>query len=77
MSCMNEEVIRDKLETHEKRINNHADRIDQLERYQSRSEEQIKNLCEQIKNLVTTMKWFMGLFVSALIGFFIWYVQSL
>ena len=28
---MNEELLKEKLETHEKRINNHADRLDKLE----------------------------------------------
>jgi predicted nuclease with TOPRIM domain len=74
---MNEELIKDKLETHDKRLNDHAGRIDKLEQYQSRSEVQINNLCDQIKNLVTTMKWFMGVLITTLIGFFIWYIQHI
>lgn len=74
---MNEEYVAKQLETHEKRLNNHGDRIDKLEQYQSKSEVQISNLCEQIKSLVSTIKWSMGLLVTTLVGFIIWYIQSL
>jgi wobble nucleotide-excising tRNase len=69
--------IDEKFDTHERRLNNHSERIDKLEQYQSRTETQIVSLCEQIKNLVTTMRWFMGLIVGSGIGFFIWYVQNI
>lgn len=74
---MNDELLAKQLDTHERRLNNHGDRIDKLEQYQSKSEVQISNLCEQIKNLVSTIKWSMGLLITALVGFFIWYVQAL
>lgn len=74
---MNEEYVTKQLETHEKRLNNHGDRLDKLEQYQSRSEVQISNLCEQIKSLISTIKWSMGLLVTTLVGFIIWYIQSL
>lgn len=73
--------IDEKLETHENRLNNHGDRLDVLEvkteKYQSKTEIQIVNLCEQIKSLVTTIRWFMGLMIGTLLGFFIWYIQTL
>jgi len=74
---MNEEFVTKQLETHEKRLNNHGDRLDKLEQYQSRSEVQISNLCEQIKSLISTIKWSMGLLITTLVGFIIWYIQSL
>ncbi|WP_313133727.1 hemolysin XhlA family protein [Anaerocolumna sp.] len=74
---MNEEYVTKQLETHEKRLNNHGDRLDKLEQYQSRSEVQISNLCEQIKSLISTIKWSMGLLITTLVGFIIWYIQSL
>ncbi|GAA4294276.1 hemolysin XhlA family protein [Anaerocolumna aminovalerica] len=74
---MNEEYVAKQLETHEKRLNNHGDRLDKLEQYQSRSEVQISNLCEQIKSLISTIKWSMGLLITTLVGFIIWYIQSL
>lgn len=69
--------IDERLDVHDTRINNHSERIDKLERYQSKTETQIVNLCEQIKSLVTTMRWFIGLIVGSMVGFFIWYVQQL
>lgn len=67
----------ERLDTQDRRLNNHSERVDNLEKYQSRSEEKVLSLCEQIKSLVMTMKWFMGLMVTTLLGFFIWYVQGL
>jgi phage shock protein A len=69
--------IEQRLTTQDTRLNNHSERIDKLEQYQSRTETKIENLCEQIKALVTTIKWAMGLTVTTLLGFFIWYIQSL
>lgn len=69
--------VDERLDVQDKRLNNHEDRLDVLERYQSKSEEQIKNLCEQIKSLVTTIKWSMGLLITTLVGFIIWYIQNL
>ena len=69
--------IDERLDVHDTRLNNHSERIDKLEQYQSRTEAQIANLCEQIKSLITTMRWFMGLMVGTLLGFFIWYIQQL
>ena len=74
---MNDEFVIKQLDTHERRLNNHGDRIDKLEQYQSRSEVQINHLCDQIKSLVSTIKWSMGLLITTLIGFLIWYIQSL
>ena len=69
--------IDETLDRHDIRLNNHGVRIDNLERYQSKTEVEIKNLIEQIKALVTTIKWAMGLTITTLLGFFIWYVQNL
>jgi len=69
--------IDEKFNLHEKRINNHSERIDQLEQFKSSTQIEIKNLIEQIKSLVSTIKWFMGLTFTTLVGFFIWYIQKL
>jgi len=67
--------IDEQLETHNKRLNGHSDRLDKLEQYQSRTEAKIENLCEQIQGLVTTIRWAMGLFVGALVSFFFYAAQ--
>lgn len=62
---------------HERRLDNHGNRLDILEQFKSSTEIEIRNLIEQIQSLVTTMRWFMGLMFGTLIGFFIWYIQTL
>jgi len=64
-------------ERHERRLDNHGNRLDILEQFKSSTEIEIRNLIEQIQSLVTTMRWFMGLMLGTLIGFFIWYIQTL
>jgi len=61
---MNDELIKDKLETHERRLNDHSGRIDKLEQRGAAVDTKIENLCEQIKNLVNTLKWGFGILVT-------------
>lgn len=68
--------IEEKLDVHDTRLNNHADRIDKLEQYQSRTEAKIENLCDQIKSLVSIMKWFIGLIVGSFVAFFFYAIQN-
>lgn len=67
--------IEERLNVQERRLNNHGDRLDNLEKYQSRTETMIKNLCERIDGLVTTMRWFIGLLVGSFVAFFFYIVQ--
>lgn len=73
---MNEELIKDKLETHEKRINNHGDRLDKLEQDGRELKTELKNLCENLKSLTNMMKWFITAMGGALISFFFYAVQT-
>lgn len=65
------------LDNHDSRLNDHDRRIDLLEQFQSRSEVQIMNLCKEIESLVSTIKWSMGVLITSLLGFVIWYIQNL
>ena len=65
------------IENHDIRLGDHDKRIDLLEQFQSRSEVQIMNLCKEIESLVTTIKWSMGVLITTLLGFVIWYIQNL
>lgn len=67
--------VDEKLDVHDKRLNNHADRIDKLEQYRSKSEEKIDNLCHDLQGLTTTLRWFIGLLIGAFISFFFYAVQ--
>ena len=80
---MNDEVcnekhkrVDEKLELHDKSLNSHADRLDKLEQGQSEFKIEIKNLCESLKTLTNTLKWFMGIWVTSLLGFFFYAIQS-
>ena len=65
------------LDKHERRMNNHGDRIDKLEQFRSATENEMRNLIEQIKALVSTIKWMVTTTIMVLVGFFIWYVQQI
>ncbi|APQ76566.1 hemolysin XhlA family protein [Clostridium botulinum] len=72
---MNEELISHQIEIHEKRLNNHSERIDKIEQNQSRTDAKIENLCDQLKQLVSIMKWYIGVSVGALVSFFFYAIQ--
>ena len=59
------------------RLDNHSNRLDQLEQYRAGFEIQIGHLCEKIDGLIKTIQRGGGLLVSVLVGFFIWYIQSI
>jgi len=69
--------IDEKFSTQERRLNNHSERIDKLEQFKSSTENELRNLVEQIKNLVATLKWMITTAIVSLLGFFIWYIQNL
>ena len=71
------ESMKEQIKRNETRLNNHSDRIKKLENYRTRTEVQIENLIKEIGSLVSTMRWTMALLVTTLVGFFIWYIQSL
>lgn len=66
---MNNEDIKDKIEDHEQRLR-------EVEKSQSEFKIEIKNLCESLKTLTNTLKWFMGIWVTSLLGFFFYAIQS-
>ena len=73
---MNEELIKDKLETHNTRLNDHSKRLDQLEQGQAEFRIEIKNLCGSIKGLTSALKWALGLFGGSFVGFFFYAIQN-
>ena len=66
-----------RLDVAEKRLDNHSERLDRIELINGRLEERLKSLINQLESLNTTMRWFMGLMIGTLLGFFIWYIQRL
>ncbi len=73
---MNDELVKDKLDTHERRINNHSDRIDKLEQDNASFRTELKNLCDNLKQLTGVLKWLIALGISTLVGFCIYTIQT-
>ncbi|AGF56479.1 putative nuclease with TOPRIM domain [Clostridium saccharoperbutylacetonicum] len=73
---MNDELVKDKLERCETRLNNHGDRLDKLEQDGRELKTELKNLCENLKNLTSMMKWFITAIGGALVSFFFYAVQA-
>ena len=69
--------IDEKLETQEKRINNHSGRIDKLEQDRAADRAEIKNLCKQLESLTNAIKFIGGPILAGLIGFFFYAAQNL
>ena len=67
--------IDEKLETLDKRLNNHSERLDRIELVNTKLEERLDNLIKQLTQLNSTMKWFMGIMVGAFISFFFYAAQ--
>lgn len=71
------ELLKEKSERNEKRINNHSERLDKLEVSMGKSLTQIDYLCKQIGDLVSTLKWGMTFTIGVLVSFLIWYIQNI
>lgn len=68
--------IDEKLDTLNKRVNNHSERLDRIEQAQSEFRIEIKNLCENLKSLTSVLKWFIGLLIGSFVAFFFYAVQN-
>ncbi len=73
---MNDELIKHKLEVHEKRINNHSERIDELERGRAATDVKMDNLCEKLEAQTKSINWLIGLMATSLLGFFFYVIQT-
>jgi chromosome segregation ATPase len=58
------EQIKKLLDEHETRLNNHSNRIDALEGDNRELKAEMKNVCKDIQNLISTIKWGLGIFVT-------------
>jgi len=72
---MNDELIEHKLEIHEKRINNHSERIDELEKGRAATDVKMDNLCEKLEAQTKSINWLIGLMATSLLGFFFYAIQ--
>lgn len=77
MNDIEHQTMREKIERTEIRVNNHSQRLTTLEKDSTTAIVQINYLIKEISNLVSTIKWAMTFAITVLIGFFIWYIQSI
>lgn len=73
---MNNEVVELKINEHSSELKEHNKRLDRLEENNAEFRVEIKNLCDNIKNLTNIMKWFMGLLIGSFVGFFFYAIQQ-
>lgn len=73
---MNDELVKHQIEVHDRRLNDHSKRLDKLEQNDVELRTEIKNLCDNIKQLTTIMKWFITAILGAFISFFFYAVQN-
>ena len=73
---MNEELLKEKLDTHERRINNHADRLDKLEIHEAARDVKIDNLCDKLEKQTRSIYGLIGMVATSLIGFFFYAIQQ-
>lgn len=73
---MNDELVKDKLETHERRLNKHGEILDRLAQDNASFKTELKSLCENLKQLTSVLKGLIGLGATALVGFFIYYLEN-
>jgi len=73
---MNDELIKDKLEVYNTRLNNHSKRIDELEKGRAATDVKMENLCEKLEAQTKSINWLIGVMASGLLGFFFYAIQS-
>ena len=62
---MENDLVKEKLEEHDKRLDKHDDKFDKLERNDAINKIRIDNLCKSLDNLTSTLKWLSGFLLTA------------
>lgn len=68
--------IDERLDTQDRRLNNHSERLDRIEITSSKLETRLDGLIEKLGSLNTILRWFIGLLVGAFVSFFFYAVQQ-
>ena len=72
---LEEDLVHHRIKVLETRVDNHSERLDKLEK----NNVAFENLCKYIKDLISTMKWFIGITISVfsiIITILGWYIAS-
>lgn len=73
---MNEELIKDKIETHDIRLNDHSERIKVLENGKAVTDVKMDNLCDKLSAQTKSINWLIGIMATSLVGFFFYAIQT-
>lgn len=68
--------IDERLDTQDRRLNNHSERLDRIEITSSKLETRLDGLIEKLGSLNTILRWFIGLLVGAFVSFFFYAIQK-
>ena len=67
--------INERLTQDESTMTEHRKDIDMLKNQQARTDENLKGVIKELSELNITMRWFVGVMVGSLAGFFFYAVQ--
>lgn len=70
-------IIADRVEAHTKRLENHGERIERLERFETESITKMNHVLEKLEDLKNTIMWFTRTLILIAVGFIVWYIQAL
>ena len=73
---MNDELLKEKLDVHARRINNHAERLDKLEIREAARDVKLDNLCDMLEKQTRSIYGLIGMCATALISFFFYAIQQ-
>ena len=73
---MNDELLKEKLDVHDRRINNHAERLDKLEICEAARDVKLDNLCDMLEKQTRSIYGLIGMCATALISFFFYAIQQ-
>lgn len=73
---MEKDLIKEKLEEHNRRLDKHEDKIDVLEKNDAISSQRIDNLWKSLDNLTSTLKWLCGFFITGLVLIMVFFIEQ-
>lgn len=75
--CMDDAVIKVKVQEHDELLKEHGRRLDKIEQDSAEFRVHIKNLCKKIDELTNWLKALILAMIGTFGGFIIWYIQNL
>lgn len=67
--------LKEQLAVHDQRLNDHGNRLKKIEQRNAAADEKIENLCDQIKDLVVTLRWGIGVLGTSFLGMFVYLME--